>query len=416
MIRRRATTHFDENMRRMQAEARKKYPRMFAPKPEMLWIREAGYYIENGAESGAIARLFGPFWLLSETAIMFAPPGVGKSLLATQIAESLARGVPLAPFRDHVGPAVPPQRVLYLDFELDRWQFTQRYTVIGEDGIECRDAYQFSPSLLRAEMYWDGNIIEGYEDYTDMLFEDIADRINEHEADVLIVDNVTFLTRGSTANAITAFRLMDRLRELKRISPVSILLVAHTPKRHRSGPLTENDLQGSIDLAKVADSVFALSRSRVSPDLRYLKQVKCRSGRIEHGDDNVAVFRVAKFDLAKCLQPEAAGADNFLGFDFVEFADEEDHVELLARPALSHVPGTGPALDMRLRIAKAKSMANPGEARQRSLRISASLRQLRIDMSEELGSNSRVPDLAKPFHFAEVSDEVERFRRLIVAD
>ena len=58
------------------------------------------------------------------------------------------------------------------------------------------------------------------------------------------------------------------------------------------------------------------------------------------GPENVAVFRVAKFDLAKSLQPgSSAGADNFLGFDFVEFADEDDHVELPHRPVLRYPSG-----------------------------------------------------------------------------
>ncbi len=318
-----------ENVARLKAEALKKDPRAFAPPPEMLYVREAQYYIGSGIEDGVTAQLFGPFWLRDETAILFAPPGVGKSVLATQIAESVARGVPLAPFAGSGAPKVGPMRVLYIDFELSRWQFTQRYSVVGENQSDLLTPYQFSPNFLRAEMYWNGRLIDGYEDYTDMLFEDIGNRVNEAQADVLIVDNVTFLTRGSTANATLAFRLMDRLRDLKRSSDISVMLVAHTPKRRRPGLLTENDLQGSIDLAKVADSVFALGQSRRGSDLRYLKHIKCRTGQIQHGTDNSAVYRLTKFDLAKALKTgEETAAENFLGLEFVEFGDEIDHVEL----------------------------------------------------------------------------------------
>jgi len=41
--------------------------------------------------------LFGEFWLEGELAILFADTGKGKSLLAVQIAESIARGRPIGP-------------------------------------------------------------------------------------------------------------------------------------------------------------------------------------------------------------------------------------------------------------------------------------------------------------------------------
>src|SRR5947208_166020 len=138
----------------VEALDRKKNPRKYAPKPEMLYVREAQYYIENASKSGTTEQLFGPFWLLDEVSILYAPPGVGKSALATQIAESLARGVPFAPFENPEGRELKPQRVLYLDFELTRWQFTQRYTCASDDGKEREHPYQLSPNLLRAELYW----------------------------------------------------------------------------------------------------------------------------------------------------------------------------------------------------------------------------------------------------------------------
>ncbi len=345
-----------EERERLIAEEKKAFPRRFAPEPSMLWVHSAQYYIDTLPEMGVKRRLFGPFWLQDEMAILFAPPGVGKSVLATQLAESLARGVPLAPFDKQPWPVMPPQRVLYVDFELDRYQFRQRYATTAANGVDLENKYQLSPNLLRAEMYWDGKVIESYEDYSDMLFVDIANQIFEHEATVLILDNITFLTRGSTAGSTVAFRMMERLVKLKRGSDVSILVIAHTPKRPRPGPLTENDLQGSVDIAKVADSIFAVGRSRISSDLRYIKHLKCRTGRIENGEQNVAVFRLAKCDLAKQVNPaaETKGVDNFLGFDFVEFADEEDH--LLGVNANTR---RGPKLDLRL-IRRARTLAAKG--------------------------------------------------------
>lgn len=326
---------------RLLAESKKKYPRAYAPVPEMLYVRPVQEFIESSAQDGPMKQLFGPFWLLEEVAVLFAPTGLGKSVLAVQIAESLARGVPFTPFHEpQPGCEVPPQRVLYLDFELTRLQFTQRYTTASDDGLRSENPYQFSPDLMRAELYWDGKLIYGYEDFTDMIFEDIDRRIDEHDAEVLICDNITFLSQSSTANASIAFRLMNRLQALKKQRFISVLAVAHTPKHLPHLPLTENDLQGSVDLAKVADSMFTIGRGasggvNCGPELRYLKHVKSRTGRIEHGEDNVAVYALQKFDLARRSRgcEGTVRAKNFLGFDFIGFDAEAKHLATPRRHA-----------------------------------------------------------------------------------
>lgn len=316
-------------------EAKKKYPRVFSPQPEMLYVRTAVESVEQAARWEPMKHLFGPLWLAEEVAVLYSSPGVGKSALAVQIGESLARGVPVAPFNDpQPGREVPPRRVLYIDFELTQLQFTRRYSTQSSDTLKVAEPYGFSPNLLRAELFWDGRLIDGYEDFTDMLFKDIEKQLNGHEADVLICDNLTFLSRSSTANASIAFRLMNRLQQLKKDRSTSVLAVAHTPKRNPHMPLTDRDLQGSVDLAKVADSMFALGSSALSPDLRYIKHLKSRSGRIEHGGENVIVYRLGKFDLASERDPDPSipKADNFFGYSFVGYDAELAHLPPVFRP------------------------------------------------------------------------------------
>ncbi len=304
--------------------------------------------------------------MLEEVAVLFGPTGLGKSVLAVQIAESLARGVPLAPFDSpKPGCEVPPQRVLYLDFELTRLQFAQRYTTTSDDGLTSEDPYQFSPDLMRAELYWDGKMIDGYEDFTDMIFADIDDRIDEHEAEVLICDNLTFLSHSSTANASIAFRLMNRLQALKKGRFMSILAVAHTPKHLPHLPLTENDLQGSVDLAKVADSMFAIGRCSSGrrdrgPERRYIKHVKSRTGRIEHGEDNVAVYTLQKFDLAARfrLSEDTVRAKNFLGFDFIGL--DRETKQLALPPGRRAASRSKRSKSDRDRVAYARQLAGQG--------------------------------------------------------
>ncbi|CAN5413900.1 hypothetical protein BH10ACI3_BH10ACI3_06790 [soil metagenome] len=339
------------------AESKKREPRLWSPKPDMLYIEPTQFFLDSGAETAPVKQLFGPFWVYGEMAVLFASAGVGKSVLATQIGESVARGVPFAPFDNYTGPAAGPQRVLYLDFELSREQLALRYTIPSGDGCLATQKYTFSPNMHRAEHMWSGRIIDGYEDYTDMLFTNIAEKVEAYDAEVLIIDNITFLTRGSTANAVVAFRLMKRLQELKKEHWLSILVLAHTPKRRRDGPINDCDLQGSVDLSKVVDSAFAIGRSRRSRDLRYIKQTKVRSARMAHGDDNVAIFKLGKYDFGSVMNTGGEPAKNFLGFRFEMFDNEENHVEL--RSSQSSAIRRRPRRDTYL-VNRAKALAEQG--------------------------------------------------------
>ena len=312
-----------KHIKRLKEKARKHVPK--AP-PEILYCRTMNKWMQTVRAPSVGDALFGPFWSRNELAIMFSAAGVGKSLLATQIAEYLARGLRMGPF--DAAEICRPERVLYLDFELNREQLLSRYSVRDGSGPSGRDVFSFSSNIVRTENYWNGQIAQGYESFAEMLFDDVLDLVGEHEISTLIVDNITFLDRSSTANTDISLGIMRRLNELKRSEFLSILVLAHAAKpTGQPGPLTDADLQGSVNLCNFADSVFALGRSVASPDLRYLKQIKSRSARIEYGGRNVPVLELGKFDLAAAMgtvATERAPVENFLGYRFRRFGSERE--------------------------------------------------------------------------------------------
>ena len=91
----------------------------------------------------------------------------------------------------------------------------------------------------------------------DYLHDSIATAIQNTGARVLIIDNITYL-RQETERAKDALPLMKHLKALKLEYNLSILALAHTPKRDQSKPLTLNDLQGSKMLMNFSDSSFCI--------------------------------------------------------------------------------------------------------------------------------------------------------------
>ena len=268
-------------------------------------VKTANNWIAATKQRPMPGMLFGEFWLEGEISILFADTGMGKSLLAVQIGESIARGTPIAPLK----LTVKPQKVLYFDFELTAKQFEMRYAA---DGAR-KGHYRFSESFSRVEIRPDADVPKGSYTFERHVQSSIEPLIKETGARVLIVDNITYLRRSNESSR-EAVPLMRELKRLKSLYELSILVLAHTPKRNSSRPITVNDLQGSKVLSNFADNIFAIGQSKLDRTGRYVKHIKPRSTGMIYDASNVICFRLMKFD------------GTFLGFAHDGFSSETVHL------------------------------------------------------------------------------------------
>ena len=132
---------------------------------------------------------------------------------------------------------------------------------------------------------------------------------------IFIVDNLTYLC-CAMEKGDAAGRLMIQLNNLKKKYGLSVLVLAHTPKRSLDCPITSNDLAGSKRLYNFFDSVFAIGKSAQDGELRYVKQLKVRYGTFSHDADNVIIYEIEKVDA-------------FLQFVFRGYSTEKEHLKKL---------------------------------------------------------------------------------------
>src|SRR4051794_451148 len=246
--------------------------------------------------------LFGEFWYEGEVCILFADTNLGKFILAVQIGNSISKGEQIRGFPLETSK----QPVLYFDFELTDKQFENRYSVSFEQH------YQFNSNLIRVEINPDAVIPEN-QTYEDYLNSSLERSIIETGANVLIIDNLTYL-KNETEKAKDALPLMKHFKALKSKYNLSILALAHTPKRDLAKPITRNDLQGSKMLINFCDSAFAIGESHTDKNIRYFKQIKARNTEIIYDTENVFVCQIEK-------------PRNFLQFEFINFGNEREHLK-----------------------------------------------------------------------------------------
>ena len=114
---------------------------------------------------------------------------------------------------------------------------------------------------------------------------------------------------------------MNMLNALRIDYKLSILVLAHTPKRNTAQPLSADDLHGSKLLMNFADSAFTIGVSHTDSSLRYLKQIKQRSAEQVYGEGKVCLCRVRSYR-------------SFLKFRFEGHSAEGAH--LLSHPPAAH--------------------------------------------------------------------------------
>jgi len=276
---------------------------------DLIDIRSANDWLSEAKKMPMPKTLLGDLWFEGELAIMFGDTGIGKTALAVQIGESIARGSGFAP----MPLEAKPQTVLYFDFELSRKQFELRYTCDDRtvSGGKLRRHYRFSERLKRIELSSDAFRTDGKLPLEMEIRRSIEPAIKISGAKVLIIDNITYLKRTDD-NSRDSIPMMKELKRLKTKYGLSILVIAHTPKRDVVRPLVLNDMQGSKSIANFADSVFAIGQSRADASERYLKQIKARSSAMFYGPQHMPVFCLKKIN------------GNFLGLEFKRFAPESE--------------------------------------------------------------------------------------------
>lgn len=254
---------------------------IFTVKTANRTIREAALRPNSDA-------LWLTLWYEGEVCCLFSDSNLGKSIYAVQIATSIAK----------------KQKVLYFDFELSDKQFQLRYS------DEANNLNQFPDNLYRVEINRDSLDAVNFEEAVIGNIEQTAIKLG---AKVLIIDNLTYLCVASEKGD-AAGTLMLRLMALKRKYGLSMLILAHTPKRCLSNPITQNDLAGSKKLYNFFDSVFAIGKSAKNSSVRYIKQLKVRYGNYTYDADNVIVCVIEK-------------VGTFLQFVDIGYAVEKEHLK-----------------------------------------------------------------------------------------
>ncbi|MEZ5016437.1 MAG: AAA family ATPase [Flavipsychrobacter sp.] len=266
-------------------------------------IKDGNQWMEDAHNMPIPTMLFSELWHEGELCILFADTNVGKSILAVQIADSISKGMPIMGMKLEA----KAQPVVYFDFELFQKQFEARYS------IDYQKHYRFHNNFYRAELHPDMELMNGCRTFEECLMMSLEAAVQETGAKVLVIDNLTYL-RHETEQARDALPLMKELKAFKLRFSLSILALAHTPKRDQSKPIGRNDLQGSKMLINFCDSSFCIGESNKTQGMRYIKQIKARNTEIVYHSENVLLCIVEK-------------PSNFLQFAIMGTGEEREHLK-----------------------------------------------------------------------------------------
>ena len=254
----------------------------------MFTIKSANRTITDAALRPNPRSLYLELWYEGEVCCLFSDSNLGKSIYAVQMADQIAS----------------TRRVLLVDCELTDKQFQMRYTD-AETGL----IHIFPEGLYRAEI---NPVTLDVNDYEEKIIKNIEDVALRMATSIIIIDNLTYLCNSSD-KGVDAGIFMMKLMNLKKKYGWSLLIIAHTPKRNLSSPITQNDLAGSKKLYNFFDSVFAIGKSAKDDRLRYVKQLKVRAGEFLYDANNIIVYELEK-------------SSGFVHFEFKEYSTEKEHL------------------------------------------------------------------------------------------
>jgi archaellum biogenesis ATPase FlaH len=254
-----------------------------------------------------------------DVGILFSSAGNGKSILGIQCADNLSKGQ--SAFGGILRNECGPQVVAYFDMELSLSDYQNRYMDAAGNPYPFAGENQF--------------VRVGNDDEQSKTFAEIArnieriliQNIERIRPNVVIIDNITAISNGSTADAVVAAKIMDLLMLLKKHFKLTILILAHTPKRYDlSKPLVLEDLAGSSLFLAYADTIIAIGSSKMGSNIKYLKHIKVRSSVKIYDENNViqvAIVKEGAFLHMKTLEePFGRESDHLINKNEVAVNDE----------------------------------------------------------------------------------------------
>jgi DnaB-like helicase N terminal domain/AAA domain len=254
-----------------------------------------------------------------DVAILFSGPENGKSILGIQMADKISRGESL--FGGLLRNECGPQKVLYFDFELTLSDYKSRY-IDGAGNI-----YPFLGDDWFTRVGNDDDNPKSFAEIARNMERILMQNIELYQPNVVFVDNITAMSNGSTVDAVVVTKIMDLLLRLKNRHKLTVIVLAHTPKRYDlSRPIGIEDLAGSALLAAYADTIIAIGRSKMGNNVKYLKHIKVRTGVKIHDEQNVinvAIEKEGAFLQMKTLEePTGRETDHLISKNDVAVNEE----------------------------------------------------------------------------------------------
>lgn len=205
-------------------------------------------------------QVFGRFLYEGEIGILFGDSNTGKTILANEIAFFAAGGG--HEWKDMTSPNIP---TMYVDMEMTQKQFIQRYHNAGD---------YIPDNYMRVEV----DSFAGDEKVFTALRTKIVQMqaLGKDAPKLIIIDNIT----NGFVSIFSASQMRGLIGDLKTLRDkfgLTVLLIAHCPKRRPNTPLTQDSLGGSSVIIKLADSAFAIGNTIHGDDIKYIKQVKVRA-------------------------------------------------------------------------------------------------------------------------------------------
>lgn len=256
----------------------------------MFDVKTLGETIANRGNIDEEGTVFSDYIMADELGIIAGETNVGKSILCCDIA--LANTSNLCHWEEPINDKV--RTCLYIDGEMNNSQIAQRYRNVPSFAL---DSLRRATSLGRWETM-DDKITN-----IEKLIE------SENIPELVFIDNLMSLT-DCTVSVNRAKKVIERLKYIKDSFHITMIVAAHFHKRTSRRTIEISDIQGSSVISNYADSIIAIGNSCTDPGIKYLKQLKSRSARI---NSEVAVLEI--------------NDSPYLHFDFLEYDQEENHLQ-----------------------------------------------------------------------------------------